>query len=1183
MLLYKTIQEAELVLQRELTNMEKLWISYSATKSNYFLYAHNVIFVIIFYTLVPLPLALFELNYSKKNKYKIQRKVKVSYEEIIRCYKETVRIFVLAVGSLSLLSYPVIEWVGIRTDLSLDTFWEVVSQLFVYFLVEDYVHYWVHRLLHCKWGYENIHRVHHEFTAPIGLAAPYAHWVEVLLLGLPSFAGPAMVPCHMLTFWLWMVLRQAEAIETHSGYNFPWSPTKYIPFYGGAEYHDYHHFIGGQSQSNFASVFTYCDYIYGTDKGYRYQKTKLHKEEEEEVVEQTMGWEPTMMTTPIANALQEEKILVTVRLRPLNDKEIAKNDVSDWECINDNTVIYRNSLAERYNYPTAYTFDRVFQGYCTTKQVYDEAAKGVALSVVSGINSSIFAYGQTSSGKTYTMVGITEYTVADIFDYIQRHEERAFVMKFSAMEIYNEAVRDLLSGDNSPLRVLDDPEKGTIVEKLTEETLRDKNHLRQLLSICEAQRQVGETLLNEASSRSHQILKLTIESSAREFLGKDNSSTLAATVNFVDLAGSERASQALSAGTRLKEGCHINRSLLTLGTVIRKLSKGRNGHVPYRDSKLTRILQPSLGGNARTAIICTLSPARSHVEQTRNTLLFASCAKEVATNAHVNVVMSDKALVKHLQKELARLESELRSPVPTPATSSSAALLREKDRQIEKMQKEIKELTWQRNLAQSRLEDLLKVVGDDKSSRNGPQSHTWEDDNSVSELSGTDFHQGWKERTGHTVEDLEDLCKEVRCIEMEESSTNKDVEFHASLSAESDGTMTANGDATDRESIASPQRGDARPFNSDSTYGALEQKLQDVQKTIDGLVNPYPEESYSSPVTSDLSRSRTLQLSRSRSCRETLMKSSPPWSQEVDQNVNTPPNGFEKDFPGRPNGLRKKLFALKYDADNERLPVDDSHSEQSAAVGEDAKTSFEEDVTSIGTFVTGLKEMAKLQYEKQFVGQGQETGLEVSEPEKCSRDVGLDPMLDTPESPLSWTMKFQRQRTEIIELWHICNVSLVHRTYFFLLFNGEPTDNIYMEVELRRLSFLKDAFIQGLPDTAAVEDGHAVTPASSIKALRRERVMLSRRMQRRLSVKERENLYQKWGIGLDTKQRRLQLVQCLWTNTEDMDHIMDSAAVVAKLVGLLKPGQVLKEMFGLSFTPTSQRSFSWKHSLSSLM
>lgn len=112
-------------------------------------------------------------------------------------------------------------------------------------------------------------------------------------------------------------------------------------------------------------------------------------------------------------------------------------------------------------------------------------------------------------------------------------------------------------------------------------------------------------------------------------------------------------------------------------------SKGRNGHVPYRDSKLTRILQSSLGGNARTAIICTLSPARSHVEQSRNTLLFASCAKEVSTNAQVNVVMSDKALVKKLQRELARLEDELKCAGTTTTSSDSSALLREKDLQIE--------------------------------------------------------------------------------------------------------------------------------------------------------------------------------------------------------------------------------------------------------------------------------------------------------------------------------------------------------------------------------------------------------------------------------------------------------------------------------------------------------------------
>lgn len=206
---------------------------------------------------------------------------------------------------------------------------------------------------------------------------------------------------------------------------------------------------------------------------------------------------------------REEKILVLVRLRPLSEKEMCNIEEADWECINDSTVLYRNSLQERSGLPTAYSFDRVFSGDCSTKQVYEEGTKEIALSVVTGINSSVFAYGQTSSGKTYTMRGITEYTVADIYDYIQRHEERAFVLKFSALEIYNENVRDLLSSDNTGLRILDDPERGTIVEKLTEESVKDWNHLKKLISICEAQRKIGDTSLNEQSSRSHQILKLT--------------------------------------------------------------------------------------------------------------------------------------------------------------------------------------------------------------------------------------------------------------------------------------------------------------------------------------------------------------------------------------------------------------------------------------------------------------------------------------------------------------------------------------------------------------------------------------------------------------------------------------------------------------------------------------------------
>ncbi|KAL4567300.1 hypothetical protein LXL04_022880 [Taraxacum kok-saghyz] len=134
----------------------------------------------------------------------------------------------------------------------------------------------------------------------------------------------------------------------------------------------------------------------------------------------------------------------------------------------------------------------------TTKQIYDEGVKTIALSVLNGINSSVFAYGQTSSGKTYTMYGITELAIADIYDYINRHNDREFVLKFSAIEIYNECVKDLLSVDNTQLRLLDDPEKGTVVEKLTEANLRDCNNLKEFIYM-------SEDCIKEMSSRSHQI------------------------------------------------------------------------------------------------------------------------------------------------------------------------------------------------------------------------------------------------------------------------------------------------------------------------------------------------------------------------------------------------------------------------------------------------------------------------------------------------------------------------------------------------------------------------------------------------------------------------------------------------------------------------------------------------------
>ncbi|KAL3844960.1 hypothetical protein ACJIZ3_002363 [Penstemon smallii] len=932
----------------------------------------------------------------------------------------------------------------------------------------------------------------------------------------------------------------------------------------------------------------------------------------------------------------EERIFVSVRLRPLNSKEIYRNDVSDWECINDKTIVYKNvslSASDRSMYPTAYTFDRVFRSDCTTREVYEQGAKDVAISVVSGMNSSVFAYGQTSSGKTFTMTGITEYAIADIYDYIVKHQEREFVMKFSAMEIYNESVRDLLGVDSSPLRLLDDPERGTIVEKLTEEVLRDWNHVIQLLSVCEAQRQIGETSLNEMSSRSHQIIRLTIESTSRELLGRDNANTLTAAVNFVDLAGSERASQSLSAGTRLKEGCHINRSLLTLGTVIRKLSKGRNGHIPYRDSKLTRILQTSLGGNAKTAVICTMSPARSHVEQSRNTLLFASCAKEVTTNAQVNVVVSDKALVKHLQRELARLESELRSPLSTLSQPNYSSILREKDIQIEKLEKEIKDLILQRDIAQSQVRNMFQMLGDDASSvtpvesghyphlrvqespdtqirehqisiladpphssehsRTSSEDHFAEipyfDDNFVqsdpcdpsprilissSNYSESDSYSGnWEEIEKQSNGTPDELCREVRCIETE-NTVNENVR---AVELPLCPLKTDNEMKEDIGWSGGVPMEDGEPISEDDKESALPLPSNNG-KEINSI-------HFLEKLDEDSSGSRSLKLAGSRSCKASIFAdSASPWSKMMDNGESTSSFVSERESVAC---FKRRISPIIFGSNEQSSSRKEFSYSPEIALDIEIDTpniKFSSDDQEVISSIDCDKKKTDLPTEEQIIKNSvKEIEPKGNDPlKKHVKDIGLDPIEDENRGLSSWPVEFKRLQTEIIQLWHACCVSIVHRTYFVLLFRGDPSDAIYVEVEMRRMKFLKDKFSKG---EKTIVNGQHLTLASSEKALRKERRMLSKLMGKKLSEQERESLFLKWDIGLNTKYRRLQLAHLVWTKTEDITHISDSAFLVAKLVGLTQPGQAPnKEMFGLDFTPRcSTRTYSFRRSLVSFL
>ncbi|PSN33912.1 Centromere-associated protein E [Blattella germanica] len=225
----------------------------------------------------------------------------------------------------------------------------------------------------------------------------------------------------------------------------------------------------------------------------------------------------------------------------------------------------------------------------------------------------------------------------------------------SYMEIYNEKVHDLLEKGKAPLKLREGPDGSVAILNLKEELVHTPSKIMNLMRRGEKIRQIGETNMNERSSRSHTIFRIIIESHIPND-GEDGVVQVSH-LNLVDLAGSERVDQTGARGERLKEGCAINRSLFMLSHVIAQLSEGQDQYVNFRDSKLTRILQSSLGGNALTAIICAVTPAA--IEETASTLGFAMRAINVKMKPHVNEVLSDAALMRRYKRQIARLQDEL--------------------------------------------------------------------------------------------------------------------------------------------------------------------------------------------------------------------------------------------------------------------------------------------------------------------------------------------------------------------------------------------------------------------------------------------------------------------------------------------------------------------------------------------
>ncbi|XP_071654575.1 kinesin-like protein KIF17 isoform X2 [Patagioenas fasciata] len=359
-----------------------------------------------------------------------------------------------------------------------------------------------------------------------------------------------------------------------------------------------------------------------------------------------------------------EAVKVIVRCRPMNEREKALGcrAVVKMESARGRCSIH-NPAGEP---PKLFTFDGAYSQEHSTEQIYNDIAYPLVEGVTEGYNGTIFAYGQTGSGKSFTMQGITDpcaqrgiipRAFEHIFESVQCAENAKFLLRASYLEIYNEDIRDLLGADTKQkLELKEHPEKGAYVKGLSLHTVHSVGQCERLMETGWRNRAVGSTLMNKDSSRSHSIFTVNVEICTVDECGQDH--LKAAKLNLVDLAGSERQSKTGATGERLREATKINLSLSALGNVISALVDGRCKHIPYRDSKLTRLLQDSLGGNTKTLMVACLSPADNNYDESLSTLRYANRAKNIKNKPCVNEDPKD-ALLREYQEEIKKLKAIL--------------------------------------------------------------------------------------------------------------------------------------------------------------------------------------------------------------------------------------------------------------------------------------------------------------------------------------------------------------------------------------------------------------------------------------------------------------------------------------------------------------------------------------------
>jgi kinesin family protein 11 len=390
------------------------------------------------------------------------------------------------------------------------------------------------------------------------------------------------------------------------------------------------------------------------------------------------------------DAAEETNINVVVRCRGRNEREIRENSgvVLSTDGVKGKTVKLSMGATALSN--KTYSFDKVFAPAADQSMIYDDVVTPIldevsspvllihlttnSVKMFAGFNCTIFAYGQTGTGKTYTMsgdmntnngmlseeAGIIPRTLNALFNKLELSDVENSV-KCSFIELYNEELRDLISvEERAKLKIYDDTSKkghaSTLVQGMEESYIKSAAEGVKLLQAGSHRRQVAATKCNDLSSRSHTVFTVTAYIKRTSDNGEDYVS--AGKLNLVDLAGSENIQRSGAENKRAAEAGLINKSLLTLGRVINALVD-RNPHVPYRESKLTRLLQDSLGGRTKTCIIATVSPAKSNLEETISTLDYAFRAKNIRNKPQINQMINKKTLLKELTYDIEKLKSEL--------------------------------------------------------------------------------------------------------------------------------------------------------------------------------------------------------------------------------------------------------------------------------------------------------------------------------------------------------------------------------------------------------------------------------------------------------------------------------------------------------------------------------------------